>query len=104
MENNDVEISDKEKMKKAELRGVEDTLYKTEDEYENLSEKTSKVLKSIGEKANSAYRYTKEKPEELKEATVKYVRAHPEKSLLIAAGIGALTALIAVGLTRRRRD
>jgi ElaB/YqjD/DUF883 family membrane-anchored ribosome-binding protein len=93
-----------EKWKKAVLKDVEMALDKAEGGYSSVSEKTAAAYESIKEKASETYDLAKAKAAESRERADQYVRENPEKSLLIAAGIGAMTALIAVWLAKRNRN
>jgi len=96
--------SESDKWKKAILKDVESALDKAESGYDSASEKTAAAYESLKEKASETYDLAKTKAAETREIANQYVRENPEKSILIAAGIGAMTALIAVWLAKRNRD
>lgn len=94
---------DRKKIRETVLSGVESALDSVEGQYDNISEKTSDAVASMKEKVSSGYESAKSKAIETREKTDKYVQDNPEKSLLIAAGVGALTAVIVSGLLRKRK-
>jgi ElaB/YqjD/DUF883 family membrane-anchored ribosome-binding protein len=57
----------------------------------------------ISDKAAEFYGKASEKASHAKEMTQKYVRENPQKSLIMAAGVGAISAMIVVGVMRRRK-
>jgi len=93
----------REKIREAILNGVEQAMDKIESQYDSASEKTSQVIGSVKEKAAKAYGDVGEKAAAAKERTDNYVRENPEKSILIAAGIGAIAALVASAVIKKRR-
>lgn len=64
--------------------GVDEAKQKMRENYYRMSEKVN------------------EKAAEIKDKTNKYVVENPEKSLLMAAGVGALIAFFLMGARRRR--
>jgi ElaB/YqjD/DUF883 family membrane-anchored ribosome-binding protein len=67
---------------------------------EKMKEGSHEALNKLGEK----YDQMAKKAEETREKTDRYIRLHPEKSVLIAAGVGALIALLTMGMFKKRYD
>jgi len=93
-----------EEVKKAILENVAAVLDQLDDQYESVTEKASEVLGNTKEKATQAYESVREKVAESREKTDDYIKENPEKSVLLAAGVGALVALVVSSLMSRRRD
>ncbi|MFA5925878.1 MAG: hypothetical protein WC831_02995 [Parcubacteria group bacterium] len=71
---------DTEKLRSDIVNGVDAALGKLEYQYEKLSERTA----------------------EAKEKTQRFIRENPEKAVLIAAGVGAIAAIITLKIMKRR--
>jgi ElaB/YqjD/DUF883 family membrane-anchored ribosome-binding protein len=67
---------------------------------EKMKEGSHEALNKLGEK----YDQVAKKAGETREKTDRYIRLHPEKSVLMAAGIGALVAILMVGMFKKRYD
>lgn len=96
--------ANREKIREAILNGVNQAMDTVENQYDAASEKTSEFVDTVKERAAKTYSDAKEKAVMAKEKTDKYVRENPEKSLLIAAGAGALVAMVAMALMRKKKS
>ncbi len=60
--------------------------------------------KGISEKGEEGIEHIKEKATMMREDVSGYVRCNPEKSLLIAAGVGAVIGALLAAAIMRRKD
>ena len=82
----------RDEVKKAILEKVETVLDQIDEKYEVVSERASEVYDSAKEMVVDSRR-----------KTVDHIKENPERSVLIAAGVGAVVALIASFLFNRGR-
>lgn len=96
--------STSEAVKKAILENVASVLDQLDAEYETATEKAGEAYGSAKERVTQVYQSAREKAAESREKADDYIKGNPEKSILLAAGVGALVALVASALISRRRD
>lgn len=82
----------REKIRESVLSGIDEAMDKVENQYDNVSERASQVAESM-----------KMRAAQTKEKTEKYIHEHPGKSLLMAAGAGAVAAFLTVLIMRRKK-
>lgn len=83
--------SNREEIKKAILEKVETVLDQIDEKYETLEERASEV-----------YDNAKGVVVDSRKKTIEHIQKNPEKSVLIAAGVGAAVALVVSFLINRR--
>lgn len=79
-------------MKQAILEKVETVLDQIDEKYA-----------AVEERASAAYDGAKEMVVDSRKKTISHIQENPERSVLIAAGVGAAVALIASFFINRRR-
>lgn len=84
--------STREEMKKAILEKVETVLDQIDEKYEAVEERASEV-----------YDGAKEMVVESRKKTIDHIKQNPERSVFIAAGVGAVVALVVSFFFGRRR-
>ena len=92
----------RENIKKSILNVVEDALDKVDDQYQTINEKALDTAGEIKESIGDVFSNVKSRAERAKDKTESYVRHNPEKSLLLAAGAGALAGLVLGGLAKKK--
>ncbi len=83
--------TNREEIKKAILEKVETVLDQIDEKYEALEER-----------ASEAYDHAKDVVIDSRKKTINHIQRNPEKSVLIAAGVGAAVALVVSFLINRR--
>lgn len=99
-----MERTTREEIKKSILRSVEAALDNVDEKYESMNAKATELYDDAKERTSHAYDSVKDKAVESREKTVNYIKGNPEKSVVLAAGIGALVALVVSAIMNRRRD
>lgn len=87
-----MKYSNRAEVKKAILEKVETVLDQIDEKYE-----------SVEERASEAYEHAKEVVVDSRKKAIDHIQKNPEKSVLVAAGVGAAVALIVSFLINRRQ-